>query len=496
MDCNVALYCRLSKSRFLEGESISITNQKKMLSSYAEKHGFKYKFFIDDGASGSNMNRDGIKKIIKLIEEKKINILVVSDITRLSREYIDLLPFVDGYLKKHNVRFISLNEGYDSVEYEGDMNLIYSMLISSIQLKQYKKRAKENIENRNSKSMALFGPFGYMKDKGGKIIINAEYVGIIKDIFNDYNSGISSKDIALKLQNDKVITPAFYKRELYNFQFKLDEKSKFSWTRKMVVKILTNLFYTGDSLNRKKISTNNKIIINEKPTLIQNSHDAIISKKLFNEVQQKINDNKKKSVIYTNRLNNFFKCANCKTNHLVLDIRENSQHNTYRCHKCKISFKANILHNKVFKEFNEYLESVKSNTPDDYIKYKLENKTEFKNYFDLKKSLSLILQEQKKLIISHCEEKISDLKFKEKNKELIISRNLIQEQLDKMTQDDFSIKNYKTNFFNSAMKGLQDSSNKYKGIKFFVEEVFVSKIEKCGYIKYQINIKFYDNLHF
>ena len=112
---NCALYCRLSRDDELQGESNSITNQKEILKQYAKENNLNiYDIYVDDGISGTTFNRPDFKRMIKDIEDKKVNMVIVKDTSRLGRDYIGFGEYIEKYFPEHQVRFVSITDNYDS----------------------------------------------------------------------------------------------------------------------------------------------------------------------------------------------------------------------------------------------------------------------------------------------------------------------------------------------------------------------------------------------
>ena len=112
---NCALYCRLSRDDELQGESNSITNQKEILKQYAKENNLNiYDIYVDDGISGTTFDRPDFNRMIKDIEDKKVNMVIVKDTSRLGRDYINFGEYIEKYFPEHQVRFVSIIDNYDS----------------------------------------------------------------------------------------------------------------------------------------------------------------------------------------------------------------------------------------------------------------------------------------------------------------------------------------------------------------------------------------------
>lgn len=120
-ELTTALYCRLSRDDELEGESNSITTQKKILQKYADENGFSNcKFYIDDGFSGTTFNRPDFQKLISECEDKKIGAVLVKDMSRFGRNYLEVGYYTEIFFPENNIRFIAVNDGVDSLKETDD----------------------------------------------------------------------------------------------------------------------------------------------------------------------------------------------------------------------------------------------------------------------------------------------------------------------------------------------------------------------------------------
>lgn len=207
-----ALYCRVSR----EDEnsitnSSSIKTQKSYLKQYTikEKLG-KYKFFVDDGYSGTNFERPGFNRLLSDIQLKKINTVIVKDLSRLGRNYLTTGYYIEHYFPTNNIRFIAINDGVDSTEKDNDftpfrniLNEWYAKDISKKIRSAYQSHAK------SGHFTGPFAPYGYKKNPNNKynLIIDYDKSLIVQEIFSRFNNNENVYRIASELKKQKVLTP-------------------------------------------------------------------------------------------------------------------------------------------------------------------------------------------------------------------------------------------------------------------------------------------------
>ena len=161
-----ALYLRLSRDDDLEGESNSISNQKTLLTRYAKENGFRnVKVFIDDGISGVTFNRQGFKEMFKLIEDEQVGTLIVKDMSRLGRNYIEVGQLTESILPMHDVRLIAVNDGVDSEKGEDDFTP-FRNIMNEWYAKDMSRKMRSTLKIKNSQGYAIgHPPYGYKYDE-------------------------------------------------------------------------------------------------------------------------------------------------------------------------------------------------------------------------------------------------------------------------------------------------------------------------------------------
>ncbi len=296
---NVGLYIRLSKEDGEKRESESITNQKSLLLQYVKENNLKvYDIYIDDGFSGTNFDRPAFKRLISDIESKKINMVITKDMSRLGRDYIGTGELVEKYFPSKGVRYIALTDNIDTYLDNSNNDIApFKAIMNDMYAKDISKKIKSSLRAKQKEGKWVGGrtPFGYDQDKDDKnhLVINAEQAIIVKKIFNMSLEGLSYFKIAKKLTEENVKTPAQY----YNFEWKSHYNLNYGqWHAKTIQDILTNRNYTGDLVQNKRSKINYKIkkIVKNNPNdyiVVKNTHEAIIDKDIFDEVQKKLPKN-------------------------------------------------------------------------------------------------------------------------------------------------------------------------------------------------------------
>lgn len=315
------LYMRLSRDDGT-AESSSITTQRKILLSYAKENGFiVYDEYIDDGFSGTNFDRPNFKRMIQDIEDKKINLVLTKDLSRLGRDYITAGQYTEIYFPSKGVRYIAINDGYDSnspyndiAPFKNVINEMYARDISKKIRSSFLARMKDGYYIGN------FAPYGYKKDPDNKnhLVIDEDVAPIVKEIFTMASIGKRPTDIATHLNNKGIITPIMYRCEKHNLS--LDSYPKYKnkrWTSATVSKILRSVAYIGHTAQKKttKISFKSKVTVNnprEDWIIVENTHSPIIDKNTFELVQRYTKSRTcQKSKGFKNIFSGIAICADC-----------------------------------------------------------------------------------------------------------------------------------------------------------------------------------------
>ena len=298
---NATLYLRLSRDDGDKEESGSITGQRELLRDYISQHPElrEYAIRIDDGFSGSTFERPGFQKMIEDVKAGRTDCIVVKDLSRFGRNYLDAGEYIEKIFPFLGVRFIAVNDNYDSLgekKSSDDLIIPFKNLINEAYCRDIsmKIRSQLEIKRKNGQFLGSFAAFGYLKDEQdkNKLVVDQYAADIVRDIFKWKLEGISPQDIADALNKLGVLSPMEYKRSLgmkYTTSFKTSAKA--AWSAGTVIRILKNPIYTGVLIQGKETTPSYKVhkrIAKDKSewTVIEDSHEAIISEIDFDSVQK------------------------------------------------------------------------------------------------------------------------------------------------------------------------------------------------------------------
>ncbi|HFD2004729.1 TPA: recombinase family protein [Streptococcus pyogenes] len=292
---NIAvMYLRLSKEDGEKVESNSISNQREIINSYVKRNQITMvKEYVDDGYSGANFDRPNFKEMIKDAYDKQFDTIIVKDLSRFGRDYIEAGRYIQRIFPENGIRFISVNDNYDSKS--ADMNDTHLILpIKNFINDSYcrdisnKVKSSQKIKREKGDFISAFAPYGYKKsdENKNKLVVDEQAAPNIKNIFDMKLLGYSSKAIADELNHLGVLTPRKYK-ESQGFKCNGFQNIKGgNWSAKAVNRIIENEVYIGNTLQGKSITLNyknKKQIEKEKEEWIrvEDTHEAIISKEIF-----------------------------------------------------------------------------------------------------------------------------------------------------------------------------------------------------------------------
>lgn len=383
---NIALYIRLSKEDNLVGDSKSIISQRMYLKNYVKKFTYNNVYeYIDDGYSGTNFNRPAFKKMIKDIELKKIDTIITKDSSRLGRNISWVTFYIEEFFPTKKVRYIAIDDNYDSYEInslESEM-LTFKSLFNDYYCKDISKKIKSSLKVKKveGKFTGWKAPYGYIRSKKDYHILEIDYevADNIKKIFELAYKNNTPSSIAKYLNDHYILSPATY----INLK-----KSK--WTTKTIKDILTNPTYIGNMCQgkRKKINYKIKKTINVPQNewiIKEDTHPALIDKKIFLKVQEKLQKYKniRSNIINDNYLINLMYCKECNAK-IGLNYKKNYNYcvcNNYKKNyfdkRCTPhTFNYNKLEKMIIDEINndimtEYI-SVKKTAIQEYVSKKKE----------------------------------------------------------------------------------------------------------------------------
>lgn len=287
------MYLRLSKEDGDTTESNSIASQRQIIESFAKNNDITITSeYVDDGYTGSNFNRPDFIRMIEDLNKKKFHIIIVKDLSRFGRDYIESGKYLQKIFPEKRVRFISVNDNYDSENADvSDTHLILPIrnFINDSYCRDISMKVKSSkeIKRKNGEFISAFAPFGYKKDEKNKhkLVVDKKVSHIVKRIFDMKIEGYSSKAIADFLNSIGEITPGKYKEDTYvncnGFSIKNGK-----WDAKMINRILENKVYIGILEQGKTAKLNYKStrivdVSKDDWIVIKDSHEPIVSKSIF-----------------------------------------------------------------------------------------------------------------------------------------------------------------------------------------------------------------------
>ena len=319
-----ALYERLSRDDELQGESNSILNQKKYLEDYARKNGFNnIQHFTDDGYSGTNFNRSGFQSMIAEIEAGHIATVIVKDMSRFGRNYLEVGFYTEIQFPSKGVRFIAINNNVDSANPTDNDFTPFLNIMNEWYAKDTSNKIRAVFKSRMQDGKRCSGsiPYGYKRVPGDKqtLHIDAEAAAVVRRIFDMAASGASLAQIGQTLSDEKVLIPSAYEERYHPESARHHSyHDPYRWNTTTLTYILDRQEYLGYTVLCKSIRENFKLKKRRAATLeeriiFKNTHEAIIDQETWDKAQRlrKRNPKKLPSGTYSHRLAGMVFCADC-----------------------------------------------------------------------------------------------------------------------------------------------------------------------------------------
>lgn len=290
----VALYVRLSRDDENEGDSNSIAHQIEILTKYCMDHGIcEYKIYKDDGYSGTNFNRPGFKEMLSDIEQGLISSVIVKDMSRFGRNYLEVGLYTEIRFPELGIRFIAINDGVDSDDQMGNDFTPFRNIINEWYAKDTSKKVRAVLRNKGLSGQRLTGmaPFGYIKGEDGALLVDEETAPIVKLIFQLSVEGNGIGKIARMLRERQIPTPGTFIFQRTGRTGRYHPDDPCLWSPDTVRTILEQDAYLGQTTNFKysKPSFKSKrIVLNppEKRMTFENTHPALVDSETWTIVQR------------------------------------------------------------------------------------------------------------------------------------------------------------------------------------------------------------------
>lgn len=473
----VAIYIRLSKEDDKddkEKDSESVTNQRNILLKFVKDNGYELvDIYIDDGYTGTNFDRPEFKRMIKDIELGKINMVITKDLSRLGRDYITTGEYVEKWFPKYNVRYISLLDGVDTMLDTTNNEIApFKAIINDMYSRDNSKKIKAALKSKQQEGKWVGGcaPFGYKVDPNDKnhLVINEEEAPIVRKIFSLALEGKSKNQIINQLFNEHIPTPSQIRN--VNRAFKYSELGY--WNTTTIRSILSNELYTGDMVQNRRSRISYKvrnIVPNDKSEwiVVPNTHEPLISRKDFQEVQRiaKVNTGLRYEKKIRGVFDGLIYCGECKSRMALQGGNGGHCHghyyticNTYRKYsKLKLctshSYNFEKLENKIIEQLKEI----------------------FKDYIDESETTNNLIKNKDKL--NDTNDLSSNLKKVEKSLETK-KRNLDKMYIDKL-EGNIEEEQYNRikNKLNDEIRDLEDKKNSI--IESIYDNDLSNDNEKC-----------------
>ena len=298
----VAKYMRLSREDGDDRESESIENQRDIIDNYIKEHDDLEEVgeYIDDGYTGTNFNRPGFQKLLKDVQDEKVNCIITKDLSRFGRDHIETGYYLERYFPANKIRYIALGDRVDTLNSDGLQFLTFKLSFNDYYAQDISNKIK-SVKNRKIEKGEFQGgiaPYGYKKDKKIKnhLVIDEYAANIVREIFNMYaNEGLSTIKIADRLNEKEIVAPAVY-LDIPTFRNKKSKNpmGKYIWLRNQVNNILKNEVYIGNVVGGKFRKVSHKLTkvrrtSQEEHVVVENMHEPIIDLYTWDKAQGRLN---------------------------------------------------------------------------------------------------------------------------------------------------------------------------------------------------------------
>ena len=506
---NVGIYIRLSREdddKVYESESI--TNQKSLLFQYVKENNLRvYDIYIDDGYSGTNFDRPNFNRLLNDIELGKVNMVITKDMSRLGRDYIGTGNLIEKYFPEHNVRYIAVTDNIDTFLDNPNNDIApFKAIMNDMYAKDISKKIKSSLRAKQKEGNFVGGrtPFGYMQDPDNKnhLVINEEQACVVKRIFDMCLEGLSFYKIAKQLTIERIKTPAQY----YSFECKNNYNLKYGeWHSKTIRDILINQMYVGDMVQNRRSKVNYKVkkVIRNNPKdyiIVENTHEPIIDKEIFYEVQKRIPKNVGRNEKKENHLlDGLLYCGDCGHRISVAPRRKKDNRCYTICNYYRTYMKQKLCttHSNNYDELEKVIISTLTNMCLNYI-----NKDKIKN--DV---LNNVTKDNKLNNKKELETLTNDIKQINDNLDIIyidkLNKKITEEQFERVKvklENEVNIKQKRYNELNNTINDnfneesknrmINEYMNKFLSMKEPSRELIINLVDRIEILEDKIiNIK-------
>ncbi|MDE6727786.1 MAG: recombinase family protein, partial [Oscillospiraceae bacterium] len=321
---NVGIYVRLSQEDMRAGESLSIENQKLILTKYVTEQGWNiWDIYVDDGFSGTDFNRPGVTRLLEDAKTGKINLIIVKDLSRFGRNYIQVGQYIDYIFPTYNIRFIALSDNVDTANKDTsamDMMPIVNLFNEWHAASTSKKiRAVVEANAKAGKYRTTLAPYGYVKgtDEKKLPVVDEPAASVVRRIFIMRSQGISPRHIADRLNEEKIPIPSDY------YYAKIGKpnprRTSHLWSAEAIRQLINNPTYLGHLVQMKTttVSYKNHKTVKKDPSewvIVYNTHEPLVSQEIWDkcrEVEASVSQGKRNKDGYVAALSGLMFCADC-----------------------------------------------------------------------------------------------------------------------------------------------------------------------------------------
>lgn len=320
---NTAIYIRLSREDGDKEESDSVGNQKKLLTDYVNGQNelVLYDVYVDDGFTGTNFNRPAFKRMLKDIKAGKVNCVIVKDLSRFGRDYIDTGRYLERDFPEMGVRFISVTDSIDSMKQAYDMLLPIKNIFNEQYARDISKKVQTAVKTKQKAGefIGAFTSYGYKKspvDKN-KLIIDEYSADVVRRIFSLYIQGYGKQKIAKLLNEEGILCPSEYKRAMgLNYHNPNRLESTTYWSYSTINSILHREMYVGNMVQgtkHQRMRSKQKKMAKEDWIIVEDTHEPIIDKETWEKAQSLLHKRTRELDLETNKniFAGFVKCGDC-----------------------------------------------------------------------------------------------------------------------------------------------------------------------------------------
>ncbi len=332
-----AIYARISRSDDYEHHT-SIDHQIEGITHYCNTHGFIIsKIYKDLNVSGSTMDRLAFMEMMNDMANGVIDTIIVKDLSRFGRNYLEVGTYLDEIFLIHDIRFISIDDHYDN---KGQMDefAAFKNIFNEMYIKDLKRKIKSTFDYKSKRKLLNPRPgafYGLTVDEDGNHSIDEYAADIVRRIYSLYIEGNSTQAIAKVLTNERIVSPGQYRYIKYNDKSSVKNEDQYKWKDSTIYKIITNEEYTGKIINRKYIYINGKRVLNDNPIIIEGGLPQIIDIETFNKAQSiRLKRPHKKDKLYMNPYPDMVQCGCCNKVMRYTYVKTMNQY-LYVCNKCK-----------------------------------------------------------------------------------------------------------------------------------------------------------------